>query len=470
MARSIHTTRRTLKELSRRKFPDAGKKQRALEEAAEMLVRKRRIKRMVKEERRREFPPLATTAVSVVPIEVQDESEVVYHGASPADVRAILNKIPEGARLGISRIRLSLGKAHIDGATDDPEGKRDPFTKRLGDEFLPGVFCGEILGSFSGQSGLISVYAFVYDRGRVAIPLPLCEFYLRLHALKTLVHEIAHHHDLMARTARGRWRSDRRTTAEMYAEKMEHEWTQNIVLPYLRRAYAEDASALQEWVAHKGGLRVGLDFFAGDTRRTMRNGLERLVLTTSSGFECWLGELCRCKTLEESRLAFAWELHYSDLYQECLKIVDGILFARPKWVPALTCKADTLVHLELIAEAWRAAHRALELEPSNSDAWETQGDVLEIQHKWDALLENCESWQQSGSLSERALRENLLHRAIAHCGLNNNSAMEECVTAYLRLFNFKTPEIAARRRKIVMNQVFQRADRTVPAQYAPKQN
>jgi hypothetical protein len=363
---------------------------------------------------------------------------------------------------------LSLGKAEIDEATDDPQGERDPFTKRLGHEFLPGVFCGEILGCFDGRSGLISVHAFVYDPNRVSIPLPLCEFYLKLHALKTIVHEIAHHHDLAARTARGRWRSDRRTTAEIYAEKMAHEWTQNIVLPYLRRVYARNAFALQNWVAHRGGLRVGLDFLAGDTRRTMRNGLERLVLTTSGGFECWLGELSRCKSLAESRLAFAWQLHYSDLYEECLKIVDGILFAAPECVPALTCKADTLVHLERLAEAWQAAHRALELQPSNPDAWETQGDVLEIQHKWDALLQNCEGWQQSGRLSRSAWRENLLHRAIAHCGLDNIYAMEECVTAHLRLFNFKTPEIARRRRKFVMNRVFRRADKTVPAEYSLK--
>jgi hypothetical protein len=46
--------------------------------------------------------------------------------------------------------------------------------------------------------------------------------------------------------------------------------------------------------------------------------------------------------------------------------------------------------------------------------------------------------------------------------------MEECVTAHLRLFNFKTPEIARRRRKFVMNRVFRRADKTVPAEYSLK--
>src|SRR6516164_7881676 len=99
MARSIHTTRRELRELSREKFDDSKQKKTALEDVAEPLYRKRRIKRMVKNDRRPHFPPSALTEANAVPVVTRDESEFVHHGASPADVQAILDAIPGSARL-----------------------------------------------------------------------------------------------------------------------------------------------------------------------------------------------------------------------------------------------------------------------------------------------------------------------------------------------------------------------------------
>lgn len=468
MARSIHTTRRTLRELSAKKFPDGQQKQTAIEEAAESLSQKRRIKRMVKFERRLRSPTPAPTDVSTIPIDVRDQSEFVHHGASADDIRAILDALPESARLGVSRIQLSLGKAYMDERADEFGDDRDPFTKRLSSEVLPGVYCGEILGCFTIKSGLVSVYAYVYDRKRISLPLPLCEFYLRLHALKTFVHEMAHHHDRVARMARGRWRSDRKHTVEWYAEKMEHKWTHEIVLPYLERTYRRDATALKNWVGHRGGIRVGLDFFAGDSRRTQRDGLERLVFTTPSAFESWVEELPRCKTLAESRLAFAWELHYCDLYDQCLELLNSLVAASPNWVPALTCKADTLVHLERLDEALRTAERALELDSTNADAWEIRGDVFEYRKEWRTLLLNCDVWERSGRLARSAQRELLMHRAIAHCGMDRIPEMEAAIGAHLTLFIFKTQEIAARRRKFAFARVFRRAARPVPEQYTSK--
>ena len=468
MARSIHTTHRSLRKLGNTKFSDEKQKLKALKDAVTDLRRKRKIKRMVRSERQHQSPPMDGTPIVAIPVDVRDENKFVHHGASAEDIHAILNALPEGATLGISRIQLSLGKAYMDERTDEMEGNRDPYTKRLGCELLPGIYCGYTLGCFTFKSGLVSVFAYIYDRERISLPLPLCQFYLRLHALKTFVHEVAHHHDHVARVARGRWRSDRKENAEWYAEKMEHQWTQEIVLPYLRRAYPSEATALVKWVAHRGGLRVDLDFFAGDTRRTMRNGLMRLVFGTSGAFENWVGELANCKSLAESRLAFAWELHYCDLYDECLVILEALLKVSPEWVPALTCKADTLVHLEKYEEALLTARRALELDPTNADAWETQGDVFERQDNWDALLKNCAAWEQSGPLRRRTKRELLMHRAVAYCALDKFTEMEQSVAAYLALFTFKTTEAAVRRKKIAMSQAFRRAGKPVPEQYSLK--
>jgi tetratricopeptide (TPR) repeat protein len=193
-----------------------------------------------------------------------------------------------------------------------------------------------------------------------------------------------------------------------------------------------------------------------------------LLFGTSGAFENWVGELSNCKSLAESRLAFAWELHYCDLYEECLTILNELLKVSSDWVAALTCKADTLIHLGKDDEAWITARRALELEPTNADAWETQGDVFERQDNWAALLQNCDAWERSGRLRRRAKRELLMHRAVAHCAMDDLSAVEVDIAAFLALITFKTPEAAVRRKKIAMSQVFRRAGKPVPEHYSLK--
>jgi tetratricopeptide (TPR) repeat protein len=406
--------------------------------------------------------------VSTIPIDVLDEGEFVHHGASPDDIRAVLKELPESARLGISRIQLSLGKAQMEAWAEGGDREQDPLIGRLGSKLFSGVFGGETLGCFMFKSGLVSIYAFVCDWNRIPVPTSFCKFYLRLHALKTFVHEVAHHHDRIARVARGRWRLDRQINGEMYAEQMEHKWTQEVVLPYLRRNYAKEARALLNWVAHRGGLRVDLDFIAGDSRRTERDGLQRIFLSTSGAFENWLDALPTCKTLAESRLALAWELHYSDCYEECLQVLNGILAGTCDWVPALTCKADTLVHLEQHDEALDVSRQVLQLQPSNVDAWKTQGDVFRFRDDWERLLDNCAAWEGSGRMTRRAKRELLMHRAIAHCALDNPREMNAAIEAYLALMPNRTPEIAARRRKYIYARTFRSAGKPIPPEFSTK--
>ena len=189
MARSIHTTRRTLAELRRQKFSSPEEKLIALTEAQEALGQKRRIKKHVSKERHQGEPPLAGTAIETIPLEVIDESPFVHHGASAADIRAILAALPAAATEGIARVQLCLGKQYMDDWPGDFGEDRDPFTGRLSYEVFSRVFGGQILGTYSADAGLISVYAFAYDPMCLPLPRALCEFYLRLHALKTFVHE-----------------------------------------------------------------------------------------------------------------------------------------------------------------------------------------------------------------------------------------------------------------------------------------
>ena len=103
--------------------------------------------------------------------------------------------------------------------------------------------------------------------------------------------------------------ADRKENVEWYAEKMEHEWTRQFVLPYLEKAYASEMKELLDFVELRGGVRLPLGFFASDSRSTLRNGLIRFAFTTFGAFEFWVEKLPQCESLGGSRLAFAWELH-----------------------------------------------------------------------------------------------------------------------------------------------------------------
>jgi hypothetical protein len=192
-----------------------------------------------------------------------------------------LSALPDSATEGISRIRLSLGREYLEETNDEESPTRDPFTGRISCERFPGVYCGPILGTYKLKHGVIDLHAYVFDPNRLPMPRVVCEFYLRLHALKTLVHEVAHYHDELNRTRRGRWLMDRKENNEWYAEKMEHQWTVEIVVPYLARTYSTQAEELRMWVNEKGGILLPLESFVRDCRTTE---VDPIVQTTERVF------------------------------------------------------------------------------------------------------------------------------------------------------------------------------------------
>lgn len=462
MSRSIHTTRRTLKEIAKRKHPTLREKADAYFKALSELRRKRRLKEQVLTERSRPEPPLAGTPIATIPIEVRDAGPWVHHPASPEDIRSVLSELPCTATEGISEIRLCLGKEFMEEADADRDVKRDPFTGRCSYENMPGLYNGEALGLYQPPSGRISLYAYVYDVARLPLPRGLCELYLRLRVLKTLMHEVAHHHDDTQRVRRGRWLSDRKENFEWYAEKMEHQWTLDVVVPYLRRTYPKETQALRRWVAHRGGILLPLEFFAGDTRSTERNGHTRIVFSSSYAFEEWLEALPAHATLQASRLAFAWKLHHVDQYVECLAILENLLATDPLDVPALVCRADTLVHLERFDDALACSEQVLSLAPANTGAWKTRGEVLQKRQDWNGLLENCRRWQASGKMKRLAERELWQQWAVAFCALDRQTEMEATLEGLWTTFRFKTEEQARSQRLFHRKSVYRRAGKPIP--------
>jgi hypothetical protein len=458
VSRSIHTTRRTLKNLRRMDFSDRDEKATLLRQAREEYLRKRRIKRRVNEERHQPAPPLAGTDPSSIPIEIADESPHIHYPLSVDDIRSLLMALPSTATEGISRIQLLLGKEYMSESRGGDSDEPDPFSGRESYQVLPGIYSAPILGTYFRPSGQIALYAYVYGveaLPRLPLPAEATLAYLRLRAAQTLIHEVAHHHDETQRIARGRWLSDREATFENYAEKMEHEWTQTIGIPWMEARFPHETKALIDWLAEFGGCRLPLSFFATDPRVTHRNtGMRRICI--GQPFESFIEELTVAPPAgqsAETHLKFAWELHYADQYERCLELVDRILSDRPDWVDALLCKADTLEHLERLDESWDFAQIVLRAQPDNEDAFRVLALILEQREQWLGLHELCTQWD---ALPKETLEQcRLVFLAIACCALERWAEMDHWIKK-------RVGEDNDRRLAFTRRQIFKRAGKELP--------
>lgn len=244
MSRSIHMTRRGLERLIRR-----GASSERVREALDDLRSKHFTKRGVVRERRMEPDPLPLPRIDALPVRVRDAGPHVLHAASPEDVRAVLARLPAGTVDGLAGVRLSLGR--FDQARrarrEGLELETDPYTGRLGVEVEDGIWSGLVRGTYRPRSASIDVYAYVVAR-QDGPEWPLWRWMLRFWALRTLVHEVAHHHDHLCRTARGRWRVEPGERAETYARARTAEWTETVVRPYMGRRYPEGLQPYWEYV------------------------------------------------------------------------------------------------------------------------------------------------------------------------------------------------------------------------------
>jgi hypothetical protein len=435
MSRSIHTTRRTVAdraaEASTR--PELGEQ---LEKAQEEKRRKRKIKRSVKEERRVQKTPTPGSVVEQVPINILDNNPSVIHGATEADLRAVLSRLPHAAREGISRIQLSLGKSEQEEIVlrkADRDQICDPICHRPGNEIIPGVYGGIFQGSYTRSSGLISVFAFVVDEAKVCVPPPALTLFLKLHALKTFVHEVAHHHDNSARVRRGRWLADGEDRVEDYASKMENEWTRSAIIPYLETEYPEPTEAFLSWIEHSGGIRLKLGFFGGDARKSKYYGRFYFVYSPVSLLEAWVGKFGEYSELLGHRIGFAEQLHYAEYYDECLKILNGVISVDARRIDALTWKADTLVHLEKWSEAEEIVGNVLKRVPTNEHALEVRGNILEERKEWNALLENSKLWLASAPEESTDKQIAVIQEAVAYCALGNLEMAEDRIKELVRM-------------------------------------
>ena len=358
----------------------------------------------MREERRR--GPTSPTPPQSVEIRAFGESQYVHFPAGEDDVREVLGRLPRGVLDGLAGVTLHPGwETQSETAARDPGGEEaDPFIGRLGFNRFPGVWSGRILGRYRPGAAEIELHAYVYDPAdpwrHVWEPL------LRLEALSVLAHEVAHHHDHATRTGRGRWRADRRETNERYAERMQHQWTHGVVLPYLRERYAVEVALLERWIERHGGIAIPLETLADDPRTTERGGREnvsRLLWKPSAAIDQLLCAVREGEPLWRCRLAFALELYYLDLSDEALAVLERVLRERPGEPEALARKANVLIQLGRHGEALSLAD-ALEAGDDLVNAWTVRMRVAEALERWPEMAEAATRLMEEAEAAGSAMR------------------------------------------------------------------
>lgn len=338
MSRSIHATRVDFRRELRFNFTDPKAKRAHLKRLATGIARKRDIKAFTREVRETprwiDLPPAAP---DTIPIEVVERKPCIYYAASPSDLLAVMKRLPAGVLSGLTGIHLRAGKQYTDEnltAEERATAIRDPWLGRLGLEELPGVFVGEVLGTYWNPQARIDLYAPVHDP---AATIPAAwQVYFRLQMLSTFVHEVAHHQDRMHRLANGRWRGDDRATEELYANRQQSQWVRQCVVPYLEEAYSAAVEELLAWVRDHGGVALPLTMLASDcwwpadgkltlvSFGSARDAFTRLVRETSAG-------ICSMA----ARLSFARGLCANMNYTEALVVAQTIVAAEPENTDAL---------------------------------------------------------------------------------------------------------------------------------------
>jgi len=225
MARSIHHNR------SLRLW-----KQRGLEYwDEEQLFRKRRIKKSIKRKRRTisfSVPPPVTS--ENIPIKIIEELPHLFYAVTVGDIRTVLDALPPGTLNGLTRICMESGTRYIN-RLDVDDYVLDPYLQRKSVELYPGIFSPVIGGMYDRIRSQIKLYGFVLVDPELDPDVMLIS--LKIFALNSLLHEIAHHQDQTQRIARGRWLMDDYDKVEKYAEDLAQRWTEKYAYPYLSARY-----------------------------------------------------------------------------------------------------------------------------------------------------------------------------------------------------------------------------------------
>jgi tetratricopeptide (TPR) repeat protein len=431
MSRSIHVTHHQLEEARKFRFTNREEHSNKIKKMSGQLGKKRLIKRLLKAE----SPHLATFAPPVdsttIPIRLKETGPYIHYPASIEDVQQVLKRLPPSVLNGLTSIEFCL-EAH-EAPFDSENDEIDPFINRPGQLILPGIYNGLYLGTYTPNTATIRLFAYVYDPA--IANREMWELYLRLHMLSSLLHEIAHHFDHLSRVARGRWLAWETEKTEIYARKIEYDWLQTYVIPYIEEAYPVQLQVLNNWIAQYCTISLALLLLAGDPRTRSKGGgitTPGLFGSSATAFETFVLGLNNNEDLTEIRLRFARDLHYNEVYAEALQILTNILVEKPSYLKAMALQGDIYVHQGKYVEAQVVANQILKLDAIYVDAWEVLCDAYEHLADWTNLEISTTQALTSGFSSGEQVNF-LVQRSRANMKLGNLSNAQADITTLTQI-------------------------------------
>ncbi len=345
------------------------------------LQRKRKIKNQVLVDRVHKDLYVYTNPDDF-PIYFENETEYFHYAITGEDIKSILKLLPIGTIDGLISIQLNAGVAKQNWEAENDE--TDPYTNRPGGKFLLDVYTPPVLGTYNDRHKKIEIFAYVYKE------LPdfnIWNIVLKLHMLMTFIHEVFHHYDFYNRIGQGKWLGNEQDKVEIYAENMEYKWLHEIIIPYLEEKYCNEVLELKKWIIRYIGIEFPLLSLAGDPRTTMKGGFILFKNSTSTAFNDFVNSIYEGNNILKCRIELAWQLHYADLYDLSLSIIETVLEKEPNNMEALVLKGDTCVHQKKFDEAEKVAQKILSIKIKDFDAFLILCNVYEEQQRWDKMLE-----------------------------------------------------------------------------------
>lgn len=384
MARSIHDTWGELDRALRADWSDPEARDAAVEEFRANLRRQyavRTSERRLRREGRAHPPPLD---VDRLPIVVEDEAPFVFHALGAEDIREIIGRLPPGSVDGLQTIRLRAARDR-----GEPSWPRDPFTARHRLELLPGVYASSVRGWYQRSSRTVCIHAFLCEVPAVA-PFVV---WLRLMALQTLLHELAHHFDGTFRVGRSRWDLRDRAKGEAWAERLGGEGNDMLARHYFRDHYPEECGRLQSWF--ETALGVGLP--------PVMAVLESEEVELKYAFRRLARQVVAGGDLAGARVTFARQAHRSGINDVASAVVEVVLAGDPVHPRALALKACLALCGKRDYEGCLASCRlALETEPGCAEALETVVRCHATAERWQDTADACERALQHLPVDERS--------------------------------------------------------------------
>lgn len=414
MSRSIHDTWGVLHRVENADWSDPEIPDAIAAEMRANIDRQQAVRASERRGRRRDRPPLLPVDPDSLPIIVQDEAPHVFHAAGEQDIREILRRLPRGSFDGLRAIRLGIDRRDYKGPLP-----RDPFTRRRRFQLLPGVYTSLTLGWYRPSIATVGLHAYI---GEPAAMAPFAAW-LRLEALKTLLHELAHHFDLSFRTERCRWDLGDREKEEAWAARRSGAESDSIVTAYLLERYPEEVARLQTWFEAQLGVELPPIIPMIDDRPIgLRDPFRNVVLAVHEG-----------EDIDEIRVTFARAAHREAVNDVAGRTVGAVLERKPEHPRGLALRACmSLCVMEDTAQCAADCRRALASDAGCMDALESMVRCHVKKESWPETVAACEHALAVLPLEDVELASYLLRTLVESHLLLGDSAGVDSALAQVR--------------------------------------